>query len=85
MTVHLFGSFFLSKKNSRIFQGGEELQLTLTDHVFKMKSALHSELSRQPSQNNRNQIRDFLPTKQYAHQLKTVFELSIGKAYLLTF
>ena len=30
-------------ENSRIFQGDAEPQLTLADHVFKMKFALHSE------------------------------------------
>ena len=32
-------------ENSKIFQGDVELQLTLADHVFKLKFALQSELS----------------------------------------
>ena len=37
--------FLFVSENSRIFQGDTEPQLTLADNVFKMKFALHSELS----------------------------------------
>ena len=33
-------------ENSRIFQGDAETRLTLEDHAFIMKFALHSELSK---------------------------------------
>ena len=43
--VHLCGFLPFVSDNSRTFQGYAEPQLTLADNVFKMKFALHSELS----------------------------------------
>ena len=42
---HLYGFRLFVSENSIIFQGYEEPQLTVADHAFKMKFALHSELS----------------------------------------
>ena len=44
-TAHLSGFLLLLSENSRIFQGDAEPKPTLADHVFKMKLALHSQLS----------------------------------------
>ena len=43
--VHLYGFLLSVSENSRIIQGDVKLQITLADYVFKMKYALHSELS----------------------------------------
>ena len=43
--AHLCEFPLLAYENSRIFQRDTEPQVTLEDHVFKIKFALHSELS----------------------------------------
>ena len=43
--MYIFVVFFFLSENRRIIQGDAEPQLTLADHVFKMKFALNSELS----------------------------------------